>query len=75
MPLPSGGLTSQIPHFGAHTESEESSSLPVAKQFLRLCLAKILLQCVFLDLRDIFGGVVPLRFNPFSAKPIFGRKK
>ena len=27
-------------HFGAHTESQESSSLPVAKHFLGLCLAK-----------------------------------
>ena len=27
-------------YFGAHTESQESSSLPVAKHFLRLCLAK-----------------------------------
>ena len=27
-------------HFGAHTESQESSSLPVAKYFLGLCLAK-----------------------------------
>ena len=28
-------------HFGVHTESQESSSLPAAKHFLRLCLAKI----------------------------------
>ena len=28
-------------HFGAHTKSEESSSLPVAKHFLRSCHAKI----------------------------------
>ena len=27
-------------HFGVHTESQESSSLPVAKHFLRLCLTK-----------------------------------
>ena len=27
-------------HFGAHTESQESSSLPVAKHFISLCLAK-----------------------------------
>ena len=27
-------------HFGAHTESQESSSLPVAKKVLGLCLAK-----------------------------------
>ena len=27
-------------HFGAYTESQESSSLPVAKHFLGLCLAK-----------------------------------
>ena len=27
-------------HFGAHTESQESSSLPVAKHFLGLPLAK-----------------------------------
>ena len=27
-------------HFGAHIESQESSSLPVAKHFLGLCLAK-----------------------------------
>ena len=27
-------------HFGAHTESQESSSLPVAKHFLTLCLTK-----------------------------------
>ena len=32
-------------HFGAHTESQESSSLPVAKHFLRLCLTKIRLIC------------------------------
>ena len=28
-------------HFGAHTESQEISLLPVAKHFLLLCLAKI----------------------------------
>ena len=28
-------------HFGAHTESQESYSLPVAKHFLHFCLAKI----------------------------------
>ena len=27
-------------HFGAHTESQESSSLPAAKHFLGLCVAK-----------------------------------
>ena len=27
-------------HSGAHTESEESTSLPEAKYFLRLCLAR-----------------------------------
>ena len=27
-------------HFGVHTESQESSLLPVAKHFLGLCLAK-----------------------------------
>ena len=27
-------------HFGAHTESQESSLFPVAKHFLGLCLAK-----------------------------------
>ena len=27
-------------HFGAHTESQESSSISVAKLFLGLCLAK-----------------------------------
>ena len=31
-------------HFGVHTESQESSWLPVAKHFLRLCLAKICLR-------------------------------
>ena len=36
-------------HFGVHTESEESSSFPVTKHFLRLCLAKIRLK--FADYR------------------------
>ena len=30
-------------HFGAHTESQESSSLPVAEKVLGLCLTKRLL--------------------------------
>ena len=40
---PSMFLASDITkcHFGAHTESQESSLLPVAKHFLRLSLAKI----------------------------------
>ena len=41
-------------HFGAHTESEESSSLPVAKHFLRLSHRN-----TSLVLRKLHG--VPLR--------------
>ena len=58
-------------HFGAHTESQESSSLPVAKHFLGLCLTKrclmFLRKCVdpaldkdrlFTRLKDSIQGTI-----------------
>ena len=51
-------------HFGAHTESQESYSLPVAKHFLGLCLAK----------RRLYFGNCSL-LNIISLYQTFAQKK
>ena len=40
-------------HFGAHTESQENSLLPVPKHFFRLCLAKIRPKSFLLHKRNL----------------------
>ena len=52
--------------FGAHTENEESSSLPVAKHFLCMCHAKIRLFCflsILPSLSYVFCERVWFRFS------------
>ena len=58
-------------HFGAHTESQESSSSPLAKHFLCLCLAKICLKSTSSSSFSGFSSAYVIPISPFELSSSF----